>query len=81
VTDRAALKKALGTLGAGDVLLVGSLVNQRPLARTGDGRQRRQAREVRFGRRRKLTQHQIADALARRTGCEAALCDMLIAVV
>jgi DNA invertase Pin-like site-specific DNA recombinase len=41
------------------------------LARTGDGRARAQARGVRFGRKPKLTQHQIAEAMARRQAGEA----------
>ena len=41
------------------------------LARTGEGRQRAQARGVRFGRRRKLTKHQQQEALARREAGEA----------
>jgi len=44
------------------------------LARTGEGRARAQARGVRFGRKPKLTQHQIAEAKARRAsgeGCAA----------
>jgi DNA invertase Pin-like site-specific DNA recombinase len=41
------------------------------LARTGDGRARAQARGVRFGRKPKLTQHQIAEAMARRANGEA----------
>jgi DNA invertase Pin-like site-specific DNA recombinase len=41
------------------------------LARTGDGRARAQARGVRFGRKPKLTQHQIAEARLRREAGEA----------
>jgi DNA invertase Pin-like site-specific DNA recombinase len=41
------------------------------LARTGDGRARAQARGVRFGRKPKLTAHQIAEAMARRQAGEA----------
>ena len=41
------------------------------LARTGDGRARAQARGVRFGRKPKLTAHQIAEAMARRAAGEA----------
>jgi DNA invertase Pin-like site-specific DNA recombinase len=41
------------------------------IARTGDGRARAQARGVRFGRKPKLTQHQAAEALARRQAGEA----------
>ena len=41
------------------------------LARTGDGRARAQARGVRFGRKPKLTQHQAAEAMARRQAGEA----------
>jgi DNA invertase Pin-like site-specific DNA recombinase len=41
------------------------------LARTGEGRQRAKARGVRFGRKPKLTPHQIAEALARREAGEA----------
>src|SRR5215831_4116259 len=41
------------------------------LARTGDGRARAQARGVRFGRKPKLTAHQIAEAMARRAHGEA----------
>jgi DNA invertase Pin-like site-specific DNA recombinase len=40
------------------------------LARTSDGRARAQARGVRFGRKPKLTKHQIAEALARRDNGE-----------
>jgi DNA invertase Pin-like site-specific DNA recombinase len=36
------------------------------LARTGEGRTRAMARGVRFGRKRKLTSHQAAEAMARR---------------
>ena len=36
------------------------------LARTGEGRTRAMARGIKFGRKRKLTQHQIAEALKRR---------------
>jgi DNA invertase Pin-like site-specific DNA recombinase len=39
-------------------------------ARTDDGRKRAQARGVRFGRRPKLTAHQVAEALARREAGE-----------
>jgi DNA invertase Pin-like site-specific DNA recombinase len=41
------------------------------LARTGDGRARAMARGVRFGRKPKLTAHQIAEAIARREAGEA----------
>jgi DNA invertase Pin-like site-specific DNA recombinase len=41
------------------------------LARTEEGRKRAQARGVRFGRKPKLTPHQIAEALARRANGEA----------
>ena len=41
------------------------------LARTSEGRQRAQARGVRFGRKRKLTLHQQQEALARRANGEA----------
>src|SRR5499427_4690900 len=41
------------------------------LARTSEGRQRAQARGVRFGRRPKLTLHQRQEALARRAAGEA----------
>jgi DNA invertase Pin-like site-specific DNA recombinase len=41
------------------------------LARTSEGRQRAQARGVRFGRKRKLTAHQQQEALARRARGEA----------
>src|SRR5215813_4038757 len=41
------------------------------LARTGDGRARAQARGVRFGRKPKLTAHQIAEAIQRRQAGEA----------
>ena len=41
------------------------------LARTGEGRQRAQARGVRFGRKRKLNKHQREEALARREAGEA----------
>jgi DNA invertase Pin-like site-specific DNA recombinase len=40
-------------------------------ARTDEGRKRAQARGVRFGRKQKLTKHQQAEALARRTAGEA----------
>jgi DNA invertase Pin-like site-specific DNA recombinase len=40
-------------------------------ARTAEGRQRAQARGVRFGRKLKLSRHQIAEALARREAGEA----------
>jgi DNA invertase Pin-like site-specific DNA recombinase len=41
------------------------------LARTGEGRQRAQARGVRFGRKPKLSSFQIAEAIARRDAGEA----------
>jgi DNA invertase Pin-like site-specific DNA recombinase len=41
------------------------------LARTSEGRQRAQARGVRFGRKHKLTAHQQQEALARRASGEA----------
>jgi DNA invertase Pin-like site-specific DNA recombinase len=41
------------------------------LARTSEGRERAMARGVRFGRKPKLTQHQIAEARARRENGEA----------
>jgi DNA invertase Pin-like site-specific DNA recombinase len=41
------------------------------LARTSEGRARAQARGIRFGRKPKLTPHQIAEALARRQAGEA----------
>jgi DNA invertase Pin-like site-specific DNA recombinase len=41
------------------------------LARTGEGRKRAQARGVRFGRKLKLSQYQIAEALARRANGES----------
>jgi DNA invertase Pin-like site-specific DNA recombinase len=41
------------------------------LTRTGEGRTRAQARGVKFGRKPKLTQHQIAEAIARRQAGEA----------
>jgi DNA invertase Pin-like site-specific DNA recombinase len=41
------------------------------LARTGEGRTRAMARGVRFGRKPKLTQHQVAEAIARREAGEA----------
>jgi DNA invertase Pin-like site-specific DNA recombinase len=41
------------------------------LARTGEGRTRAMARGVRFGRKPKLTKHQIAEARARREAGEA----------
>jgi DNA invertase Pin-like site-specific DNA recombinase len=41
------------------------------LARTSEGRTRALARGVRFGRKPKLTQHQVAEALARRANGEA----------
>lgn len=40
------------------------------LARTADGRRRAQARRVQFGRKPKLSQFQIAEALARRANGE-----------
>jgi DNA invertase Pin-like site-specific DNA recombinase len=40
------------------------------LARTSDGRSRAKARGVRFGRKPKLTRHQIAEALQRRSNGE-----------
>jgi DNA invertase Pin-like site-specific DNA recombinase len=40
------------------------------LARTGEERARAMARGVRFGRKPKLTEHQAAEALARRKGGE-----------
>jgi DNA invertase Pin-like site-specific DNA recombinase len=41
------------------------------LARTGEGRTRAMARGVRFGRKPKLTQHQVAEAIRRRDAGEA----------
>jgi DNA invertase Pin-like site-specific DNA recombinase len=41
------------------------------LARTGEGRRRAMANGVRFGRKPKLTRHQIAEALARREAGES----------
>jgi len=41
------------------------------LARTNEGRERAKARGVRFGRKLKLTKHQIEEALARRKAGEA----------
>jgi DNA invertase Pin-like site-specific DNA recombinase len=41
------------------------------LARTGEGRTRAMARGVRFGRKPKLTAHQVAEAKARRGAGEA----------
>jgi DNA invertase Pin-like site-specific DNA recombinase len=41
------------------------------LARTGDGRARAQAKGVKFGRKPKLTQHQITEAIQRRAKGEA----------
>jgi DNA invertase Pin-like site-specific DNA recombinase len=41
------------------------------IARTGEGRRRAQARGIKFGRKPKLTPHQIAEALARRSAGEA----------
>jgi DNA invertase Pin-like site-specific DNA recombinase len=41
------------------------------LTRTGEGRARAMARGVKFGRKRKLTQHQIAEARMRREAGEA----------
>src|SRR6516164_254497 len=41
------------------------------LARTSEGRRRAQDRGVRFGRKPKLTPHQIAEALARKANGEA----------
>ncbi len=122
VTDRKALTKAIGALGAGDVLLVtrldrlarstrdllnvlatvaekaagfrsiadawadtttphgrlmltvlGGLAEfERELirARTDDGRKRAMVRGVRFGRKPKLTPHQVREALARRAAGE-----------
>jgi DNA invertase Pin-like site-specific DNA recombinase len=46
------------------------------LARTSEGRQRAQARGVRFGRKPSLTPHQQQEALARRTAGEALLVDI-----
>jgi DNA invertase Pin-like site-specific DNA recombinase len=40
------------------------------LARTGEGRKRAQERGIRFGRKPKLTTHQVAEALARRASGE-----------
>jgi DNA invertase Pin-like site-specific DNA recombinase len=41
------------------------------LARTGEGRTRAMARGVKFGRKPKLTAHQVAEAKARRAAGEA----------
>jgi DNA invertase Pin-like site-specific DNA recombinase len=41
------------------------------LSRTGEGRTRAMARGVRFGRKPKLTQHQVTEAIARREAGEA----------
>jgi DNA invertase Pin-like site-specific DNA recombinase len=40
-------------------------------ARTGEGRRRAMANGIRFGRKPKLTRHQIAEALARREAGES----------
>jgi DNA invertase Pin-like site-specific DNA recombinase len=50
------------TVLAGLAEFEGSLI----LARTGEGRTRAMARGVKFGRKAKLTSHQIAEAKARR---------------
>jgi DNA invertase Pin-like site-specific DNA recombinase len=41
------------------------------LSRTSDGRTRAMARGIKFGRKPKLTQHQIAEAIRRRDAGEA----------
>jgi hypothetical protein len=77
VTDRKALSKAIAELNAGDVRVVTrldrSIADERELirARTDDGRKRAQARGVKFGRKPKLSQFQIAEAIARRRAGEA----------
>jgi DNA invertase Pin-like site-specific DNA recombinase len=40
-------------------------------SRNGDGRSRAMARGVKFGRKNKLTQHQVAEAIRRRDAGEA----------
>jgi DNA invertase Pin-like site-specific DNA recombinase len=82
IGDRGASFKSLGdswadtTTPAGKLMLtvLGGLAEYERhliLARTSEGRQRAQARGVRFGRKPKLTTHQQQEALARRTAGEA----------
>jgi DNA invertase Pin-like site-specific DNA recombinase len=82
IGDRGPAFKSLGdswadtTTPAGKLMLtvLGGLAEYERhliLARTSEGRQRAQARGVRFGRKRKLTVHQQQEALARRANGEA----------
>jgi DNA invertase Pin-like site-specific DNA recombinase len=82
IAQRGAAFKSLGdswadtTTPAGKLMLtvLGGLAEYERhliLARTSEGRQRAQARGVRFGRKLKLTAHQQREALARRAGGEA----------
>jgi DNA invertase Pin-like site-specific DNA recombinase len=82
IGDRGASFKSLGdawadtTTPAGKLMLtvLGGLAEYERhliLARTSEGRQRAQARGVRFGRKPKLTVHQTQEALARRAAGEA----------
>ena len=84
-TDRKQLTRAIEALRKGDVLLITrldrlarstrELLNVLAAAwmftRTSEGRRRAQERGVRFGRKPKLTTHQIAEALTRRQAGEA----------
>lgn len=82
IGDKGAAFKSLGdawadtTTPAGKLMLtvLGGLAEYERhliLARTSEGRQRAQARGVRFGRKSKLTAHQQQEALARRANGEA----------
>jgi DNA invertase Pin-like site-specific DNA recombinase len=82
ITQRGASFKSLGdswadtTTPAGKLMLtvLGGLAEYERhliLARTSEGRQRAQARGVRFGRKPKLTAHQQQEALVRRANGEA----------
>jgi DNA invertase Pin-like site-specific DNA recombinase len=82
IGDKGAAFKSLGdswadtTTPAGKLMLtvLGGLAEYEHhliLARTSEGRQRAQAKGVRFGRKPKLTQHQQQEAFARRAAGEA----------
>jgi len=62
---------AHGRLVTGILAIIGEFERELIRARTGEGRTRAMARGVRFGRKPKLTKHQIEEALARRENGEA----------
>jgi len=62
---------AHGRLVLGILAIIGEFERSLILARTSEGRKRAMANGVRFGRKAKLTRHQIAEALARREAGES----------